>query len=60
MEPFQRVYKDVPQLLVMLLRRMKTHAKLHDQTCVERVLEKGVCNDPGDHYSKSQSSLKQK
>lgn len=43
-EPLQRVYEDVPQLLLKLLRRKSTNADLRKRACVELGLEEGVCN----------------
>lgn len=46
MEPLQRVYEDVPELLVILLRRKNADATLCGRACVELGLEREVCNDP--------------
>lgn len=51
LEPLLRVYEDVPQLLVKLLRRKTTNAELRSRACAELGLEEGVCTDPQDQLS---------
>lgn len=45
LEPLKRVYEDVPGLLVKLLRRKSTAAKLRSKACIELGLEEDVCTD---------------
>lgn len=48
-EPLQRVYEDVPQLLIKLLKRKNIDRAICKRACDTLGLEKEVCNDLPDH-----------
>lgn len=56
LELVTRVYEDVPQLLLKLLRRKATGAQLRAKSCFELGVEEGKCNDPQDRRPSSTKS----
>lgn len=44
-EPLTRVYEDVPQLLIKLMRRKNANPTIRAKACIELGLGEEVCND---------------
>lgn len=59
-EPLQRVYEDVPHLLLKIMCRKNINTELLKTSCAELGLEGGVCNDPNYLRPKSTNSTQKK